>query len=324
MKRFLSLLIGICLAVGAWAQTAEEPVVVTAPEITVDKTSYSFTENGISVSVTYGSAYPAEHDWNNLGITYFACLASGAITFSTDRDMKGLAINGWVRKNFSASCDHGTIDYLSDAEDDAVGEPVLTICDINAPSVTIQCSNQLRCFSVEVYFSQNPGGVQGEVADTVRFTAVVAEAMDYSDDPDYSSEGHYSYWLSLAPAEGYPQVWLSLYSAVKGDLSGEYSLYNYNVDEYTYVQLSDYEYDYEYAYDQEFVISKTDDNYHIEGWILCENDVQYEFVYDGPVTLTDIEEALRLTTDTMPAVKTLREGRLVIIRGGKTYNALGY
>ena len=323
MKRFFFLLIGICLTAGVCVQ-AEEPVVINAPEMTVDKTSYSFTENGITVSVSYGSAYPANHAWNSLGITYFACLANSSITFSADKDMKGLAINGWVRKNFTASCDHGTIDYISDEYDDATGEPVLTISDIDASSVTIQCYNQLRCFSVEVYFTENPGGIQGEVLDTIRFTAVTAEAQDYSDDPDYSSEGHYSYWLMLAPQEGYPQVWLSLYSAVKGDLSGEYSLYDFNVDEYTYVQLSANELDYEYAYDQEFTIAKTNDGYHIEGWIIADNDVQYEFVYDGPITLTGVAEGMDQTEENTSAIKTIREGRLVIIRNGKTYNALGY
>ena len=189
--------------------------------------------------------------------------------------------------------------------------------------MTISCVNQLRCFSVEVYFTENPGEISGEVTDTVRFTAVTVQAADYSEDTTFSTPGHYSYWLSLAPAEGYPVVWLDMYSAVQGDLSGEYSLYNFNVGDYTYVQLSSDEMDYEYAYDQEFTIRKTDAGYHVEGWIVCENEVQYAFVYDGPIAL-NAEDALEsLPEDSTALRKLLHNGHLLILRHGRTYDTTG-
>ena len=91
MKKFFSFLM-ICTAMSVLAQ-AEEPIIIAAPDTTIDKTAYSLTEQGVTIAVSYGSAYPATHPWNNLGVTYFACLAGGEITFTTEQPMKGIAIN---------------------------------------------------------------------------------------------------------------------------------------------------------------------------------------------------------------------------------------
>lgn len=326
MHKLYSFIVTLFFALGVMAQEAEEPIIITAPDTTItEKVSYSFTHSGITVSCTQGSIFPADHPWNDLHIADFRCHAGFSISFSAEQPMKGLAINGWVKKNFTASCDNGILNYLSDDEDDSVGEPVLTVSDIDAKSVTISCDKQLRCFSVEVYFTQNPDGPQGEVMDTVRFTASTAVAQDYSDDPTYSQEGHYCYWLILAPESGYPQVWLDMYSAVKGDLSGTYSLYDFNVGEYTFIQLSESELDYEYAYDQAFTITKADNGYHIEGWIIADNDVQYEFVYDGMVEV--IPSGTEGMEDLHPADvlhrKILHNGQVLIDRDGQRWTIHG-
>lgn len=322
MNRIMTIFAIVCMAVqGLLAK--ETPIIISAPDTVINKTAYTVQTQGVSISVSYGSAYPATHEWNNVGQTYFACLAGGSMTISCADSIKGVAINGWVKKNFSAESDYGTIDYLSDAYDDTTGEPVLTIKNIDNDSVTITCANQLRCFSVEVYFTENPGDISGEVSDTVRFTAVTVEAADYSEDTTFSEPGHYSYWLSLAPAEVYPTVWLDMYASVQGDLSGEYSLYNFNVGDYTYVQLSPNELDYEYAYDQEFTIRKTEAGYHIEGWIVCENEVRYEFVYDGPIAIKGADALENLPETLSNPRKMLYQGQLLITRNGHTYNALG-
>lgn len=323
MQKIAIFLLSVLAVVNVMAEEAEDPIIITVPDTTIVKQAFTLEVQGITISTTNGSVYPAEHEYNNFDRDCIICYAGASISFSAGQDIKGLAINGNVKKNFSASCDNGTMDYLSDSDEDAEGEPVLTISDIDAPSVTITCNNQLRCFSIEVYFTENPGGTQGEVMDTVRFTAVRAEAMDYSDDERYSSEGHYSYWLSLTPEAGYPQVWLDMYAAVKGDLSGEYSLYNYNVGDYTYVQLSESELDYEYAYDQEFTIVKNGDSYHVKGYMIAENDVQYEFVYDGPIAIVGSEGVENVEEPKAQSQKMLREGQLIIRRGEKTFTVTG-
>jgi len=328
MKKIANVVIFLCVCCLVFAKTgeAEDPIIIAAPDTTVNKTPFTFTEQGVTISISQCSAYPADHQWNSLGVTYFACLASESITFSAEQPIKGLAINGWVKQNFTATSDHGTLAYLSDDYDDVTGAPVLTLSDVDNTSVTIHCDKQLRCFSVEVYFTANPDNPQGEIQDTVRFVALTAEAQDYSEDTAYSSPGHYSYWLQLAPESVYPQVWLDMYAGTKGDLSGEYSLYDYNVGDYTYVQLSDDIWDYEYAYDQEFAISKTENGYHVEGWIICENEVRYEFSYDGPIELSAAgEEALdQISDESLPITnKIIHDSQLLILRGEKVYTIDG-
>ena len=324
MKKFFILFAFIGIACNFVAQEIEEPVIIAAPDTVISKMAYTIAEQGMTINVSNGTILPADHDWNPIDRTYFAVLAGANMTISAEQAIKGIAINGWIRKNFSASANYGTINYLDASLEDTEGEPVLTISDIDNTSVTITCENQIRCFSLEVYFTQNPEDVQegGDVVDTERFVAVTAEALDYSENESYSSEGSYSYWLSLSPAEVYPQVWLDMYSAVKGDLSGEYSLYNFNVGDYTYVQLSADESDYEYAYDQEFTISKTDNGYHVEGYIIADNDIQYEFVYDGPIALsTDaIEQTVHASSSNR---KYIKDSMLLIEKNGKTYTLLG-
>lgn len=327
---FLAIAMIACMMPGrAQEIEAEEPVIITAPDTTIDKTAYSLSAEGISIAVSYGSAYPATHTYNNIGVTYFAVLAGGSMTISAEDSIRGIAINGWTKQNFSASCDYGTIDYISDEYDDAIGEPVLTISDINSPSLTIACDKQLRCFSIEVYFSQNPDAPQTEAMDTVRLTMVTAEAQDYSEDTTYSSEGAYSYWLKLAPETGYPEIWLDLYAASKGNLSGKYSPYDFNVGDYSYVQLSADEMDYEYAYDQEFTIGISTDggtSYLITGWLLAENDVLYMFDYSGPMAIVpsyDEQGINNIQRDDVQCTKALRNGQLLILRGDKTYTLQG-
>ena len=327
-NKFFWVIAMIAFMVPKMAQeiAAEEPVIITAPDTTIDKTAYTLADQGITIAVSYGSAYPADHAYNNIDVTYFSVLANGSMTISAGENIRGIAVNGWAKQNFSASCDYGNIDYISDDAADAVGEPVLTISDINHTSVTISCDKQLRCFSIEVYFSENPDAPQEEATDTVRLEMVRAVAQDYSEDTTYSSEGAYSYWLMLAPEAGYPEVWLDLYAAVKGDLSGEYSLYNDNVGDYTYVQLGASSLDYEYAYDQEFTITKSDSNYRIEGYVIAKNDVQYEFVFEGPVSFVkegDEEGVENVEPDSLRSVKILQDGQLIILRNGRRYTVLG-
>lgn len=325
---FFALTLLMASTMSLWAQTPEEPIIITAPDTTIDKADYTIEEQGITIAVSYGSAYPADHQYNSLDRTYFAVLAGSSMTITATDTIKGIAINGWIKKQFTASCDHGALSYLSDDEEDTTGEPVLTISDINNDSVTISCDKQLRCFSIEIYFSENPDVPQEEAMDTIRLTMLKAEALDYSEDTAFSSEGAYSYWLMLQPEETYPQIWLDLYAAAKGDLSGSYSLYDFNVGDYSYVQLGAGELEFEYAYDQAFTISKNGENYRVEGYIIAENDIQYEFVYEGPIVLTSSEEGqeegLENTMDPKPAsTKLLQDGKLLIERNGRIYTVLG-
>ena len=65
------------------AQEAEEedPVIIAAPDTVIEKTAYTLSDQGVTIEVSYGSAYPAGHSYNNIDQTYFACLAMGEKEF---------------------------------------------------------------------------------------------------------------------------------------------------------------------------------------------------------------------------------------------------
>ena len=131
-----------------------EPTIVTIPDTNFFKKEYVFVQKNIRVSCSQGSII------NNDTANYFNCNAGYSITFEAAKPMKGLVINGAVRKLFSASVDKGTMSYLVPdefyPEDYQECDPVIVISDIDATTVSILCVKQLRCYAVKIYFDNNP------------------------------------------------------------------------------------------------------------------------------------------------------------------------
>lgn len=129
-----------------------EPEYVFVPDTQIFQKEYAFIDGNILVHCTLGSIVE-EGDEED---AYFGCQAGQQLTFTATQNIKGIAIDGNVRKSFSATCNKGTISYLSDENVEVAEDPVLIICDINAKSVTISCDKNLSCYGVEVYFEENP------------------------------------------------------------------------------------------------------------------------------------------------------------------------
>lgn len=127
--------------------TYAEPTIVTnSEEIGSNLANYSFICNNVQVNCTKGARYA----------DYFGVNAGEQITFTTTQPMKAIVVNGFVKKYFEATASAGEIAYV-DAEEDAVtSEQVLAVTDINSTTLTISCVKQLRCYSVAVYFNENP------------------------------------------------------------------------------------------------------------------------------------------------------------------------
>lgn len=326
MKKSLFVLAVLLTTLSSWAQ--EQPLVINAPDTVINKSAYSFAEQGVTISVSYGSAYPAGHSYNNLDKTYFACLASGSMTISAEQDIKGIAIDGWVRKNFAATCDHGTIAYLSDALDDATGEPVLTVSDINAQSVTISCDNQLRCFRVKVYFSENPDSIGGVTPPEGEVFFLEYNTASAVYDPEYSTEGSYNYYLYFWDAENENiYIGIDMYTAEQGMFEGMYGFESSNMTEYSFFQFGENYEDYSMATEGQMVINLVEnDSYSVSGYITCENGNTYNFSYTGaiPVEGENPDEAVEEQHPDSPApTKILRAGQILLLRANKTYTLTG-
>ena len=139
-----------------------EPTIVMPKDTTLTKKEYAFIHNNILVHCSQGSILKAEEDTDpdeevdNSHPAYFNCNAGYELTFTATQPIKGVAIDGFVRKAFNASVDHGTIQYLTDPDANMEGWPALVLLDVNATSVTLFCPKQLRCYEVRVFFHENP------------------------------------------------------------------------------------------------------------------------------------------------------------------------
>ena len=251
-----------------------EPTTISAPDLTVQGDAYSFIDNNIEVSCTKGA----------VNETYFSAHAGFDMTFTASKPIKGIVVNGFVKKGFEATASKGEISYLSPAED-TDANPVVVITDINSTSVTVSCVKQLRCYTVEFYFDANPeatvsGGNSGS-GSTNDLTFDSAEAVYESEYSEIIGEYNYSIFLFNASAPELPYLALDIYPADKDDITGTYSINDWSLGDYTYYIWGEGDYDMAWAMDGEATITKSGDEYTIKGWILGDNDVTYNFSFSG-------------------------------------------
>ena len=161
-----------------------EPTDVSPKDTTIIKKEYAFIDYNILVHCSLGSILKAEEDTNpsdeedNSHPAYFNCNANYQLTFSATQPIKGIAIDGFVRKAFDATCDHGTIQFLTDPDMDMEGWPALVILNVNATSVTLECPKQLRCYGVHVYFQDNPDPLyEQEGLETIHSNSTVTKML---------------------------------------------------------------------------------------------------------------------------------------------------
>ena len=140
--------------------TYAEPTTVYPKDTTIiGNAEYAFIDNNILIYCNEGSILKEDLlDEDDPHPAYFNCHANHSITFTATENIKGIEIDGFVRKAFNATCDPetATIEYLTDSDYDMEGWPALVIRNINAKSVTLTCPKQLRCYAVRLFFQENP------------------------------------------------------------------------------------------------------------------------------------------------------------------------
>ena len=260
-----------------------EPTSVTVPGTTVQGAEYSFICNNIQVDCTKGA----------VNENFFSAHAGYKITFSATQPIKGLVINGAVKKDFEATVNHGNISFLSPNADYVVTNPVVVITDIDDYSVTLTCVKQLRCYEVEVYFYANPeatveGGTIGG-GDTVDLTFDSADAVYEAEYVEMIEEENYSIFLYNQASPEVPYFALDIYPAVKDQLAGTYRMADYTLGDFTYYAYGYGDYDMCWALDGNVTIAREGDIYTIKGQIYCDNETTYNISFTGkmPIYLDD-------------------------------------
>lgn len=262
----------------------DEPTTVMNPDKFVQGAAYRFIDNNIEVKASKGRIDTIEG--------YFSAHAAETITFTATKPMKGLVIDGFVKKDFEATVDHGTIDFLSSSDEDTEADPVIVIKDINSTSVTISCVKQLRCYSVDIYFEENPDEEIDHSSTTTGETYFVTyDAADFVYESEYSTEGDYNYTVYLYnEAEEYPYIGLDLYTTVKDAFAGTYSFDDGNLSDYSFYQYTESEDDYEWASDGALAITVNGTQCTISGYITLENGDTYNFTYEGTLNIYTDED----------------------------------
>ena len=289
---------------------------VVKPEMYVKGAAYSFVENNIQVSASKGA----------IDENYFSCHAGERMTFTATQAFKGIVIKGYIKKDFTATTDRGEIAYATtDADAGLTADPVIVITDIDSTSVTITCAKQLRCYEVRVFFAANPeDSIAGSQSGGGETFFVTYDSGSYDYWSAFSEEGSHNYMLYFwNAADENTYVGLDIFTTEELAFEGVYSLENGKMGEYSFYSFGPNEDDYYDVTDVAFAINKEANVYSVSGYFTCENGDTYNFTFSGALEEEPGEEGLEDTKDGVKATKVLRNGQLWIIRGEKTYNALG-
>ena len=280
-----------------------EPTALITPDTTFSKKEYIFVETNIRVHCTQGTI-------NDTASTpYFNCNAGYTLSFEATQPIKGLVINGYVRKQFSASVDKGTIEYCSPGalEEDHEGYPVVIVSDINETKVTLSCEKQLRCYSVYVYFDANPeetldcGGSSG--GETFFLTFDAADAVYESEISAEEGKPNYTIYLYNQASPDYPYIAFDLYPAAQGDLVGLYSMDDESLGETTWYQYGESALDRAWMeMDGQMVVNRDGEIYSISGYLTCDDNNTYNFTFSGAMPFYTDTEYYAEGIENVPAI----------------------
>ena len=301
-----------------WSYYYFEPEVVHVPDTQFFHKEYAFIDGNILVHCSQGSIMRATTD----EAAYFGCMAGDSLTFTATNIIKGIAIKGNVRKQFSASCSSGNIYYLSDPDLEKAGDPVLVVREVNDFNVTIHCDKNLSCYEVKVYFESNPDPVGDAIEGETFFLNYDTAQLDF--DAEESEKNKYVYSLYIwDKTNEYIYLTLDINTKVKDVITGEYSIEAGNMTTESFFQYGEDYADYSYATEGQMVINEENGVYTISGYITCENLNTYNFSYSGRL-MGDEEMGIEdVQSDKAQRTKILRGSRIIIVREGRTYDVQG-
>lgn len=320
----------------------DEPTIIKTSGQTGHNAPYTFIQNNIKVSVTTG----AQTD------TYFGCNADHSITFEAAKEIKGIVIKGFVKKDFEASVDNGKIDFAYDTEKEVEADPVVVVKDINNKSVTIKCVKQLRCYEVRVYFAANP---EAEIADdeedgdafsfdyeptevtNMNLTFDKLIVADYTSsllykcvDLTFSSDTHLmdllvygDYDAETGVAQGTYNINGSLEEGtVVASIGGDESFDNPSFIGTNFTEDGYYTTTY-YIASGTFTVSKENGRAKFEIDATTHFGSTVKAVYTGDITIVSGITELKTADKNVQNGKFLKDGKLVILKNGKAYNVQG-
>ena len=305
-----------------WTYVYQEPEIVHVPTSQVFGKEYAFIDGNILVHCSKGSIVKASEEED----AYFGCQANQTITFSATDYIKGIAIKGNVRKEFSATTSRGDISYCTDPDQETAANPVLVVRNVNALSVTINCDKNLSCYEVKVYFEENPEIACEEIDIPGETIFLNYDTASVELDTDESKAGHYVYMLYLwDKTNEWIYLGLDINTPTQNDFAGMYSMESGNMTGDSFFQYGEEYEDYSYANEGQMVINKKGNIYSISGYITCENKNTYNFSFSGPLggMEEDVQGIKNVQRDKGQGTKVIIDGKLFLKYKGTMYDILG-
>lgn len=327
-------------------QYGEPTVLMSTGEVT-NNTAYSFVMNNIEVKCTAGAQTQ----------DYFGCNAGNSITFTATKAIKAIVVNGYVKKDFEANATAGETYYIDASVDAVENDPVLAVLNINQPTVTINCVKQMRCYSVEVYFEENPevdfdsgeGGEEGSYSydwepNEVRTFDLTMNELEVADWSEYFGIDYTVLYLT----NDENALELPIFAATvneKGIAPGTYPI-SFSCETGTAEASVGGDDMYDYGCFLQTDYEEEDGNYYYNPFYLVSGNIIVEDHAQGVKITVDAQSyngsTVKATFIGMPnseedpsgidnvadktaetTTKQLRDGKIVIIKGDRTYNTAG-
>lgn len=315
-----------------------EPTVVTAPADSFSNQAYTFVSNNIRVSTSLGA----------IRSTYFGCNAGQTITLTATRPIKGISAHAFLKKDFAATASSGTL-YLADASDTITADPAIVVTDVDATSLTLSCTKQVRFYAIRVYFEDNPDtDIDNPQTGDLDFSyepqeqttfAMTFDSVYYADDTDNLGYAcSYLYFVGTEhmmdlvvfcradartgiPAGTYPIDATYAANTVMASPGGDEYM-DYPSCIYTDFDTEGYYNAAYYLASGSLTVSATENGTRLELAATTHWGSTVSTVYEGAV-YSDSDTAVEETEAGATARKMLLDGRVVILRGGRMYDALG-
>lgn len=317
--------------------TYGEPTRIVTPRDSFSNQAYAFVQNNIRVEVTSGAQRS----------NYFGCNAGQTITLTAARPIKGISAHAFLKKDFDATISSGNL-YLVDTSDTITADPAIVITDVDATSLTISCLKQVRFYSVDVYFCENPSVDLPETGDydfsfepsSPADVAMQFDSLFYHDD-----SANLGYPCTYLYFEG-PQYLMDLVvfsyaDAATGIPAGTYTIdatYQSGTvmaspggDEYMdYPSCVYADFDNEGYYNKAYYLDHGTLTVSQSGsGVAFVLDAYSHFgshltaTFEGPLTNASDATALDAAEVRPAALKLLEDGKIVILRAGRRYAADG-
>ena len=166
MRKLFSLIAAVLFAGSMMA----EPIVINASDVTTiasgATSGLDVTLQGINI-VWQGAYYNSDGGDGGSASVDFRVYANKSMTLTAESNISKVEIAGYCKAGLTVTADAGTVStgasYSSETTKSDIEDPLIVVDDINAASVTLTCTKQMRAYTIRITLGE---GGEPVVVDT--------------------------------------------------------------------------------------------------------------------------------------------------------------